>query len=213
MFWEKILWEGNSPYNGKIKVIEFGRVRRLVAEGHTQSRTLSEDGKTHHYWDTFAANLPELSQNSRILILGLGAGTVAKILSNKLGQVAIHGVEIDPLMVELGKRYFYLNEPNIEIFVEDAKKFVDRASGKYDAIFVDLFYKDKASDLMMNEDFLRKTRSLLDRNGVVIVNKICRDKIEDNEFVERMRGIFESVVVARERGDKYEQNVIVYGRI
>ena len=211
IFWEKILWEGESPYNGKIKVKESKGVRRLVAQGYTQSMTLDDVGKTDHYWDRFRDNLPKISANSNVLILGLGGGTIAEILTNKYDSLKIKGVEIDPVIVELGKKYFYLDE-RIDIIVEDAGTYIGKDSSKYDIICVDLFFRDKASDLLNNEKFLTQVREHLKDKGIVIINRICRNVSEDNQFIEDMKKIFKSIKVKRERGKTYEQNVIFYGR-
>lgn len=212
--WEKVLFKGHSEINGEIKVIESRGIRRLIAEKYTQSRTLKEeDGNTDYYWGTFAENLPPLSKNSRVLILGLAAGTIAKIILNKEGSTTIDGVEIDPVMIDLGKKYFYLNDPNIRIFIEDAEKFVERTRDKYDVICLDMFTRDKASDLITDETFLKKTKKMLKKGGVVVVNKICRDTGEDKEYVEILRRVFGDIKVVRDRGTHYEQNVIIYGSI
>ena len=68
------------------------------------------------------------------------------------------------------------------------------------------------SDLLHEENFLKKVRERLKENGVVIINKICRNSKEDNDFVLDMKKIFKEVKVSRERGNKYEQNVIFCGK-
>lgn len=212
IFWEKTLWEGSSPYNGKIKVKESKGVRRLVAGGYTQSRSLDDVGKTDHYWDRFRENLPQISKDSKVLILGLGGGTIAEILTNKYDSLKIKGVEIDPVIVELGKKYFYLGE-NIDITIEDAGTYIVKDSSKYDVICVDLFFRDKSSDLLNNEKFLTQVRDHLKEKGIVIINKICISVSEDNQFVKDMKKIFKLIKVTKERGDVYEQNVIFYGNL
>lgn len=212
IFWEKILWEGESPYNGKVKVIESSGMRRLVAQSYIQSRSLSKDGKTGFYWDGFLENLPQLSQDSKILILGVGAGTSAKLLISKIGPISIHGVEIDPLIVELGKKYFYLSEPNLKVFISDAEDFVNKTSDKYNAVWIDLFHGSKTPNFITSEVFLEKVRGILEEGGVVIANKICKDDREDRFFVSSFKKIFKDVLVSRDRGEKYEQNIIIYCR-
>ena len=211
IFWEKTLWEGESPYNGKIKVKESKGVRRLVAEGYTQSRSLDDVGKTDHYWDRFRENLPQISNDSKVLILGLGGGTIAEILTNKYDSLKIKGVEIDPTIVELGKKYFYLDD-SMDITVEDAGTYIGKDLSKYDVICVDLFFKDKVSSLLDSKEFLIEVRDHLKKEGVVIINRIWRDQNEDNKIVKSMKEIFKYLKVTRERGKVYEQNVIFYGK-
>jgi len=212
IFLEKTLWEGDSPYNGRVKVIEGSGMRRLVVGGYTQSRTLGKDGKTSFYWDIFAENLPPFSTGPKILILGLAAGTTAKIFTNKFGNIIIHGVEQDPLIVELGKKYFDLSQPNLEIFIENAEKFVASAQDKYDVVCLDVFRADATPPFLLEREFLNNLKNLLAKNGLVIANKICHNEGEDKEFVEGIKKIFPHVSVVRQRGNKYQQNVIIYAK-
>lgn len=212
IFWEKILWEGESPYSGKIRVVESFGVRRSIVDGLTQSRNIPESGKTGFYWDSFVENLPAISKNSKILILGLGGGTSAKLFINKFGSVSIDGVEIDKKIIDIGKKFFYLRDPNIKIHQRDAYKFVSEAKDKYDVICVDVFKGSKIPAFVESILFLQNVRKLLKEGGVVIVNKICEDEIEDRKFVESLSGVFREIKVSRERGSNYQQNVIVYAK-
>ena len=211
IFWEKILWEGESPYNGKIKVTESSGMRRLVVGNHTKSRSLAKDGKTDFYWDSFTKNLPAISDKSKILILGLGAGTSAKLFTNKFGNVNIHGVEIDPLMVELGKKFFYLDRKNIKIFVKDAKEFVDEAKGKYEVICIDLFFGSKSPEFLTDREFLEKVKRLLAKDGVVIANKICRSKEEEENFIQHFKENFSNLLISRKGASEW--NTIIYCKV
>lgn len=213
IFSRKTLFEGESPFNGRVKVIESGGTRRLIVGGYTQSRTLDKNGKTGFYWDAFADNIPSLSKDSKVLILGLCAGTSAKILTNKFGPVPIDGVEIDPLIVDLGKKYFYLNEPNINVLTKDAGDYVRKLNGKYDVIYVDLFYGEKTPKFLSKVLFLEKIKEHIHREGTVVVNKICNSKSEDEEFVRSIAKVFPDYTVLREKGNSYQQNVMFFSKV
>ncbi|MEX0616442.1 MAG: fused MFS/spermidine synthase [Candidatus Woykebacteria bacterium] len=211
IFLEKTLWEGSSPYNGKVKVVKSSRGVRLVAQGYVQSCTLDKNGNAGFYWDSFTQDLPPLSKNSKILILGLAAGTSAKVFTNKFGPITIHGVEIDPLIVEIGKKYFYLTEPNLKVFIENAQEFVKNFKTKYDVICVDLFHGYKSPKFLLESEFLDNVKKGLTKNGVIIINKICNDHQEDVDFVESVGKVFPVNQILRSRGDIYQQNVLFYG--
>lgn len=213
IFLRKILWEGESPYNKEVKVVESSGVRRLVVQGYTQSRTLDKNGRTGFYWDSFAENLPNLTLRSKILILGLGAGTVAKVLTNKFGSMPIHGVEIDPLIVNLGKKYFYLGLPNIKVFLGDAGGFIKRSKEKYDVVCVDLFYGSNSPKYLTEPAFLKSVKKRIKGGGRIVINKICNDKCEDEEFIKAISKIFPNHLVSRGRGNVYQQNIMFYGRL
>ena len=211
IFWDKVLWKGDSPISGKIRVTEGFGVRRLVVEGYTQSRDLPKIGNTGFYWDSFLDNLPKINSKSKILILGLGGGTSAKLFLNKFGKVHIDGIEIDPVIINLGKKFFYLDNPNIKIYKSDANNFIRKTKNKYQVICVDTFIGSKIPDFIENLGFFDILKALLESKGVMIADKICNNEEEDKEFVDSISRVFKNIKVSRERGHAYQQNVIVYG--
>jgi len=176
--WGKILYKGFSTYNGEIKVVEYHDQRRLVASGFAQSRTLGKNGKTEFYWDTFVEELPPLKKDSKVLILGLATGTSAQQLRRLYPKIEIDGVEVDPMIIELGKKYFGLDEAKVNIILQNASSFIDQAKGSYEVIFVDLFKGGEVPDFVLKDDFFQKLKSLLAGGGSIVVNKIYADRAE-----------------------------------
>ncbi len=209
-FWAKTLFQGQSSRNGDIKVIESFGERRLIAAGYTQSRNLNKKGLTGSYWDGFIQNIPSLGKDSRVLILGLAGGTIAKLLTNKFGPIAIDGVEIDPLMVELGKKFFDFKEKNVNIIVEDALKFVSDARYKYDLVAVDLFSHGAVAVGTESEEFFIKVKKLVNSGGVVVINKIFEDKAALERYMAFIDSIFTTSDVLLIRGSVRTDNVIIY---
>jgi spermidine synthase len=211
--WEKTLYKGQSKFNGEVKVTENSGLRRLVAGSHTQSQTLNTDGHTSlRYW---AGMVPEeiiLDVDSRVLILGLGAGTTAKIITNRFGPIAIDGVEIDPLMVELGKKYFFLDQPNLNITIADASEFIKDARYKYDLICVDVFVAGSVPREIESKEFFEKVKNALADGGTVTINKIFSGKSEQEKFENLIRSVFPVTSSFVVRGDPKLDNVIVHAR-
>jgi len=118
----KILSVRKSKYNGKIvvsKSLGFGTY--IQAEGLTQSGGIVET-----IWKSTLRKI----HNSKFvihnsLILGLGGGTAAKLIRKNWPDAKITGVDIDPAMVELGKKHLRLDEFGVEIKIGD----VENATG------------------------------------------------------------------------------------
>ncbi len=199
--------------NGEVKVTENSGFRRLVAGGHTQSQTLHPNGYTSlRYWDGMVPENIDLDADSRVLMLGLGAGTTAKIVTNRFGPIAIDGVEIDPLMVELGKKYFSLDQPNLNITIADATDFIKDARYKYDLICVDIFLAGSVPKEIESKEFLEKVKNTLADCGIVTVNKIFSGKSEQENFENLIRSVFPVISSFVVRGDPKLDNVIVHAR-
>ena len=147
MFGTTILEERESKYNGHVKVIKtFGIGTYIQCNGLTQSGGIVES-----IWRSTLRQIRNpttkgviQSEILNILILGLGGGTVAKLLRKKYPNAKITGVEIDPIMIEFGKKYLDLDKYNIDIKIVDANKFKIE---KYDLLIVDTYFGDKVAEI------------------------------------------------------------------
>lgn len=105
-----------------------------------------------------------------ILILGLGCGSAAKVISKKFPTAKITGVEIDPVMIKIGKKYFGLGKiPNLKITCADALNFVKKTKQKFDLILVDVYVGGK----QIYPDYLKLHKK---KNGAILINKLENNK-------------------------------------
>ena len=208
----KTLFQGQSKYNGTVKILEFFAERRLVADGYTQSRSLNKEGLTGSYWDGFVNPMIKLNKDSRVLILGLAGGTIAKLLTKKFGLIAIDGVDIDPLMIDLGKKFLDFNEKNVNVIVADALKFVKEARYKYDLICVDLFAHGDAAVGSESEGFFSDVKKILNKDGLVVINKLFKTNNELKGYVDFLGKVFTKTDILLVRGSVQTDNVLIYAR-
>lgn len=184
MLGTKILEERDSKFNGHLKVVRtFGMGNYIQAEGLTQSGGIVES-----IWKSTLKQIKENEINS-ILILGLGGGTLAKLLRKKYPNAKITGVEIDPLMIELGRKYLDLDKYDIDIKIEDTNKF---KFDEYDLVIVDMYSGDNFPKEFESEEFLMK----LSKFPIVIINRLYYgDKRPDTvRFGNKLEKIFKKVV-------------------
>jgi spermidine synthase len=142
---------------------------------------------TGDYWDghlvlSFAA-APR--PPARIAILGNGAGTVARAFGHFFPETRVDAVEIDPELTELGRRYFDLRNPRMQTFAEDARPWLRRAEGGYDAIMVDAYRQPYIPFYLATQEFFALARDRLAPGGLVIVNV---GHPEGSEELERVLG-------------------------
>ena len=183
MFLTKVLEERKSKFNGDIKVIKtWGMGTYIQAGGLTQSGGIVED-----IWRSTLRKIRNPNIEIRkILILGLGGGTLSKLIKNKWPEAKITGVDIDPIMIELGEKYLDLQAN--KILIQDASKVV---SGKFDLIIVDLYNGDKFPEKFESEKFIKS----LSKNKLVIFNRLrYKDKKEEAEkFGKKLQKYFSKV--------------------
>lgn len=187
-------------------------VRRLIADNYTQSRSLNKNYLTGAYWDGFIRNIPPLDHRSRVLILGFGGGTIAKLLTKHQGLVQIDAVEIDPLMVDLGKKYLDLAESNVNIIIADAIKWVKDARFKYDLICVDLFANGKVAVGSEERKFFESVKKLLKAKGVVAINKLFINDHDLERYVAYLETVFHHCDMLVVRGTFRTDNIVIYCR-
>jgi predicted membrane-bound spermidine synthase len=129
-----------------------------------------------YYYDYLALPLawpgPE---DRRVLALGLGAGTVFRVLQGVAapGQgLELTGVELDPRALELARRWFELPEgPRVRVVVADARVALACAGGPYDLVVLDCYANQSEipPHLATRELFLA-VRERLAPDGVLAVN-------------------------------------------
>jgi spermidine synthase len=123
----------------------------------------------------------------RILIIGLGGGTLPEALQEMLPDATIHTVEIDPAVEQIAYDYFdYVPGPNTENFISDGRVFVKRAMSapeKYDLVMLDAFEADYIPEHMLTRDFLEEVTQVMTPDGVLAANTFSRSALYDYESV------------------------------
>ncbi|MCP5363562.1 MAG: fused MFS/spermidine synthase [Rickettsiaceae bacterium] len=108
----------------------------------------------------------------KILIIGLGGGSLPNALIKLLPSVQIDIVEIDQKIATIAEDYFLFKPTgNVKVFIEDGYKFVQKAKDEsYDLIFIDAFTEDYVPPSFLTLDFVSNVNRILTKTGVVSVN-------------------------------------------
>ncbi len=170
----RVLYEAETTQE-YVRVVERPDGTRVLELNEGQAvHSLYRPGSylTGDYWDghlvlPFAAS-PQPPR--RIAILGNGAGTVARAFGHFYPHTAVDAVEIDAELTEIGRRFFDLRNPSMRTFHEDARPWLRRAEGGYDAIMVDAYRQPYIPFYLATREFFELARDRLAPGGVVIVN-------------------------------------------
>lgn len=185
----------NSTINGPIIVREsLGGEREMVIGGICQS-----GGLVKKLWREQLGRIG-LDRPSRVLILGLGAGSLASLMAKKkpLG-VEIVGVEVDPEVIRLAKKHFGLNQvKGLRTIIADGIELVNKGKlkGKFDLIVVDLYLGQEYPRKAEKKDFLERLGKSLSPGGKLVFNRLDfgSHRTHTRQFLSRIKEIYPVVV-------------------
>jgi len=121
----------------------------------------------------------------RVLIVGLGGGSLPTALREILPQAQIDVVEIDPAVTRVARKYFnFRDDPRMKVIELDGRVYVKRAirSGeKYDVVMLDAFDHEYIPEHLLTREFLAEVKSLLTPTGVLVGNTFSSSRLYDHE--------------------------------
>lgn len=107
----------------------------------------------------------------RIMVVGLGGGTLPRFLRKHYPGATIDAVDIDPDVVHVSKEYFgFREDERMRAHVADGRGFIEQAHTPYDIIFLDAFGSANVPPHMTTQEFLGAVRRALRPDGVVVGN-------------------------------------------
>lgn len=200
MFENKKIYQVTSPVSGVIEVWQDRWLRRLVIWGAVQS-VYRIRGWDQGYW---TALVPD-NDVSNALILGLGGGTVARLLRKKWPDIRIVAYELDPVIIKVAQDYFDLDK-KVEIRLQDYRQAL-KTNEKFDLIVVDLYLGSRFLGGAKTEDFLRRLTQKLTPHGRVAINRVREvGSAELAKMEEIMKRVFKKSWQVRVGG-----NIIYWG--
>lgn len=198
------IYEAESAYN-YIQVVQAGEYRYLrLNEGqgvHSiyHPHTLYYQGP----WEQFLVGplfnrppyLPE--DVERIAIVGLAAGTVARQATAIYGPVPIDGYEIDPKIIDVGRKYFDMNMPNLNVYIQDGRWGLEHSPHKYTLIAVDAYRPPYIPWHMTTQEFFQIAHDHLTDYGVLAINigSVPGDRRLINGLATTMATVFPSIYI------------------
>jgi spermidine synthase len=171
---ERILLERDSPYH-RLFVTEDESDRWLRSDNvwHTQMDLKDPHGRGLPYADYVDLAFLFNPGIKRVLVIGLGGGTVPKRFVRDYPQVRVDVVEIDPDVINIAGRYFDVHAgPRLAVHQADGRMFLRRSKQKWDLILLDAYYADTVPFFLCTREFFRIAKDHLNAGGVFVNNVI-----------------------------------------
>lgn len=122
---------------------------------------------------------------TRILVIGLGGGTLPTAFHALYPQAHVDAVEIDPAVVAVAEEFFdFKPSTNLVVHTQDARVWTKRAvlkETRYDLIILDAFNGEYIPEHLMTQEYLQETKKLLTEQGTLIANTFAVSDLYDHE--------------------------------
>ena len=209
-----VLGAGQALKNSEGQVYEtesaYNYIQVLQKNGYTMLRLTDGQGVQSIYhpdvlfyggpWELFLVG-PYFSPNTdptdvqRIGIVGLAAGTTARQAAAIYGDIPIDGWEIDPVIVAVGRKYFGMTMPNLNVYIEDGRRGLSVSMEKYDILAVDAYRPPYIPPHLTTREFFQMAASHLTSEGVLAINvgRAPEDRSLINGLATTLATVFPSV--------------------
>ncbi|MDD4409874.1 MAG: fused MFS/spermidine synthase [Candidatus Pacebacteria bacterium] len=130
------------------------------------------------------------------LMIGGCGYSYPKDFLKKYPDKRIDVVEIDKTMTELAKEYFHLDDknPNLAIYHEDGRTFLNKNKKQYDAIYIDAFNSATAIPYQLTtKEAIQKNYDSLNDKGVIIINIVSSINGKKSKFLQAEYKTFASI--------------------
>jgi len=159
----------------RITVTDAGSVRYLKLDNYWQSALdMTQPQRTvFAYTDYMHLPLVFHHEAQRVLMIGLGGGTVPTRYAHDYPSMTVEVVELDPQVLAIAKQYFA--QPGfdrVHAAVLDGRLFVMRSKARYDIVLLDAYLIDTIPFHLATREFWQTVQVHLSPKGVVAWNII-----------------------------------------
>lgn len=201
----------DSAYH-HIVVTDRGPMRELRFNANVQSMMLRNDpyGPGLAYTDAMHIARLMRPETRRILMIGLGGGTIARQFTHFDPRAQVDVVEVDPVVVDVARRYFGVQPgARLRIHVGDGRTFLRQSRDQWDLIMVDAYttnrYGDTVPPHLTTQEFFRDASSRLAEGGIVHFHCAYTNSMLMGALHKTMGSVFSSVL--RTDGELLASNV------
>ena len=170
----KVVFQTDTLY-GQLKVVDIlgSDYRAALIDGGVQNILNQSVYKIEpsSYVSQLAQLLPAFGiRSGDVLVIGLGAGEVPRVLS-KLGyQIDI--VEIDPKVETMAKNYFNFSSKFGRVIIDDGRRYIRNSKKKYDLIFIDVASGGTQPWYFFTNEAFQEMAKILRPGGIIGINLI-----------------------------------------
>ena len=199
LYYDGVVVHQSQSDDGVIEVVDLGNIRSL--HFGTLPRQSSMSLQTPHtlelsYTEAMMACLVLNSNPERILVVGLGGGSLVKFLLHHYPECKVDVIEYRQDVVDVAHRFFHVpsDDPRLTIHVGDGYLFTQQqyyqGDVSYDLLLVDAYDHIGMSASVGVQAFFDSCAGVLSELGVMSINLWGSDKPQFNQTMSRINQSF-----------------------
>jgi spermidine synthase len=147
----------------------------------------------------------------KILLLGVGAGSLVQFFKFHFPETHITGVDLDAQLLELAHQNMLLptTDERLEYIIQDARHYIAECTQQYDLIVVDIFNGSQSPGWVLQREFTQQLKDCLSERGAVAYNLLINSERGFQQFYSLLRQVFRQQTLCLE-SEKYA-NLLLYG--
>ena len=122
---------------------------------------------------------------ARVLVIGLGGGSLVAALESVTSNATIDAVEVDPAVVRVARQYFdFAPGPRVRVHELDGRVFVKRAlrqAERYDLVMLDAYDHEYIPEHLLTREFFEEVKGVMTAGGVLAANTFSSSRLYDYE--------------------------------
>jgi spermidine synthase len=189
-----------------IEIIEEGGVRVLQIGGNAIQSAIRLDAPDAIELDYVRAMMGFLlfcPKPRHVLMVGLGGGSMARFIHQRMARTRVTVIEINPGVVTVARKFFHFpdEDERLEIVIGDGAEIVPRRPGSADVLVVDGFENGKPAEALCTQPFYDAAFAVLRKGGVLVANFMSDDKKMERHFerIEKSFGRQPTLLLAEEK--------------
>jgi len=142
-----------------------------------------------------------LSAPSKVLVVGLGGGSLPNYIHSTFPLSNVHVVEIDPAIVRVAQDQFsFTPGDRLTVSTTCGLAYIKDTSEKFSVIMLDVDSKDISSGMscpppsFLESQFLDTLSSRLAPGGMLVLNLVCRDSVLRASLMEDLSRVWSSII-------------------
>ncbi len=182
-----IIWQ-KTLRGTRYEIRKAGNTTRLYTDGVFHSQYNPDHPITRSVWDLLMlpAFFYEPDNIKRVLVLGVGGGSVIQLLHKHVQPDEIVGIELNPVHLTVAKRFFGINKRIAKLYAADAISWMEKYKGPpFDMIIDDLFGEiegEGVRPIPLNTKWLNLLNKHTTRKGLIVANTVDSKMLRESAY-------------------------------